>query len=84
MTGMCTSFLVETIDDSDLILPYGAPVVPYGAPVEPYGVEAPVIPEAVPGKVEAPAPPYGANAPIADVSTPAPKGKIMFYIFPYF
>lgn len=80
MTGMCTSFLVETIDDSDLILPYGAPVVPYG-------VEAPVIPnvpEAVPGKVEAPSPPYGANAPIADVSTPAPKGKIMFYIFPYF
>ena len=77
---MCKSFLVETIDDSDSVVPYGTPVVPYGveAPVVSYGVEA------VPGKVEAPAPPYGADAPAADVSTPAPKGKVMFYIFPFF
>ena len=68
---MCKSFLVETIDDSDSVVPYGAPVVSYGV-------------EAVPGKVEAPAPPYGADAPAADVSTPAPKGKVMFYIFPFF
>jgi len=74
---MCKSFLVETFDDSDSVLPYGAPVVPYRveAPVVPYGVEA------VPGNVEAPAPPYSAGAPIADISTPAPKGKIMFWFY---
>jgi len=65
---MCKSFLVETFDDPDSVLPYGAPVVPYRV-------------EAVPGNVEAPAPPYSAGAPIADISTPAPKGKIMFWFY---